>query len=115
MLIRDGHATQPASSIKNRPSAKGEELCLFPGEQPISRSELIGRLEALSKGARRRFMGSARAFINGSGLIVASVGDEQIDDVVFAVIKTRRPVLGFNQSQQVGATTTLRSKRIKTG
>lgn len=115
VLIRDGTLTAPAASVRNRPSAKGTELSLFSGESAMKRIDLIERLEALAKGGGRRFMTSARAEINGSNLIVESVDDENIDNVVFAVIKTRRPKLGYNQSQQTGATTTLRSKRIKNG
>lgn len=115
VLIRDGALTAPAASVRDRPSAKGTELSLFSGESAMKRLDLIERLEALSKSAGRRFMTSARAEISGSNLIVESVGDENADGVVFAVIKTRRPKLGFNQSQQRGATTTFRSKRIKNG
>jgi len=113
VLLRDGRITQPAAAVRNRPSAKGSELCLFSGETPAARLELIEQLAALAKSAGRRFMTSARAHINGSNLIVEGVADENIDGVVYAVVKTRRPKLGFNQSQQIGATTTLRSKRIK--
>lgn len=115
VLIRDGTSTAPAASVGSRASAKGTELSLFSGEEAMKRLDLIERLEALAKGGGRRFMTSARAEINGSNLIVESVGDENVDNVLFAVIKTRRAKLGFNQSRQVGATTTLRSKRIKNG
>ncbi|HTV92655.1 MAG TPA: hypothetical protein VMG98_08055 [Verrucomicrobiae bacterium] len=79
----------------------------------MTRLGLIEQLTVLAKGAGRRFMTSARARINGSNLIVESVSDETVDGVLAAVINTRRLKLGFNQSQQTGATTTLRSKRIK--
>lgn len=115
VLIRDGKVTERASTVQNRPSAKGTELCLFPGEKSVKRAELIEQLEILAKGSGRRFMTSARARINGSTLIVESVADENIDGVLFAAIKTRRPTLGFNQSQQKGDTTTFRNKRIKNG
>jgi len=115
VLIRDGTLTEPAASVRNRASAKGTELSLFSGESAMKRPDLIERLEALAKAGGRRFMTSARAEINGSNLMVESVADENVDNVVFAVIKTRRPKLGFNQSQQTGATTTFRSKRIKNG
>lgn len=115
VLIRDGKLTEPAASVRNRPSAKGTELCLFPGETAVKRLELIAQLETLAKGAGRRFMASARARISGSNLIVESVTDENVDGVLFAVVKTRRPKLGFNQSQQTGDTTTFRNKRIKNG
>jgi len=115
VLIRDGKLTEPAASVHNRPSAKGTELCLFSGERAVKRLELIGQLEMLANGAGRRFMTSARARINGSNLIVEGVADENIDGVLFAVVKTRRPTLGFNQSQQRGDTTTFRNKRIKNG
>lgn len=113
VLIRDGKVTEPAASIQTRPSAKGTELCLFPGERAVKRLELIGRLEILAKGAGRRFMTSARARVNGANLIVESLTDENVDGVLFAVVKTRRQKLGFNQSQQTGDTTTFRNKRIK--
>jgi hypothetical protein len=115
VLIRDGKFTQPATAVRNRASAKGTELCLFPGDTAVTRLALIEQLSGLAKSAGRRFMTSARARINDANLIVEDVADEQVDDVLFAVIKTRRPKLGFNQSQQIGATTTLRSKRIKNG
>jgi hypothetical protein len=115
VLIRDGAVTEPAASIRNRPSAKGTELSLFTGEGAMKRLDLVERLEGLAKSAGRRFMTTARAGINGANLIVESVADENVDGVVFAVVRTRRPKLGFNQSQQIGATTTLRSKRIKNG
>ena len=113
VLIRDGKLAQPAVSVQNRQSAKGTELCLFPGEQAVRRLELIEKLESLAKGAGRRFVTSARARINGSTLIVKSVTDENVDGVLFAVLNTRRPKLGFNRSQQTGDTTTFRNKRIK--
>ena len=115
VLIRDGKMTAPAASVHSRQSAKGTELCLFPGEKAVKRLELIGQLEMLAKGAGRRFMASARARINGSSLIVESLTDENVDSVLFAVVKTRRPKLGFNRSQQTGDTTTFRNKRIKNG
>lgn len=115
VLIRDGKLTEPADSVRNRPSAKGTELCLFSGESAMKRLDLIEKLDMLAKGGGRRFMTSARASINGSNLLVESVADEDVDNVLFAVVRTRRPKLGFNQSQQAGQTTTLRSKRIKTG
>lgn len=111
--IRDGNVTEPAASLRNRPSAKGTELCLFAGESALKRVDLIEQLNAMAKGPRR--MASARAMIGGSSLIVEGLADEEIDGVQAAVVRTRRPALGFNQSQQAGATTTLRSKRIKTG
>lgn len=60
-------------------------------------------------------MAAARAKIGDSALLAESVGDEDVDGTLTAVVRTRRPKLGFNQSQQVGSSTTLRSKRIKTG
>ena len=60
-------------------------------------------------------MASARAKIGDSALLVESVADEDADGIATAVVRTRRPKLGFNQSQQTGSSTTLRSKRIKTG
>jgi hypothetical protein len=115
VLISDGKLTEPAASVRSRPSSKGTELCLFPGESAVKRNDLIGQLEMLAKGAGRRFMSSARARISESHFIVESVADENVDGVLFAVVRARRPKLGFNQSQQTGATTTLRSKRIKNG
>ncbi|HTZ54688.1 MAG TPA: hypothetical protein VMB20_06460 [Candidatus Acidoferrum sp.] len=113
VLIRDGRVTQPAAAVRSRSAAKGTELCLFSGKSAVTRLGLIEQLTVLAKGAGRRFMTSARARINGSNLIVESVSDETVDGVLAAVINTRRLKLGFNQSQQTGATTTLRSKRIK--
>jgi hypothetical protein len=101
--------------VRNRPAAKGTELCLFPGEGPAARLALISDLEALAKNSGRRFMTSARANVNKSFLLIEDVGDEEIDGETFAVVKTRRPVLGYNQSQQTGSSTTFRSKRIKNG
>ena len=60
-------------------------------------------------------MAPARAMVNGSTLIVESLTDETVDNVLFAVITTRRRTLGFNPSQQQGDTTTFRNKRIKNG
>ena len=60
-------------------------------------------------------MASARAKIGDSALLVESVADEDTGGTIAAVVRTRRPKLAFNQSQQTGSTTTLRSKRIKTG
>jgi len=113
VLVRDGKATEPAGSVSVRPAAKGTELCLFPGETPAARLDLIGTLDELAKHGGRRFMAAARAKAGASFLLVESVGDEQLDDGIFAVVRTRRPSLAYNQSQQSGASTTLRSKRIK--
>jgi hypothetical protein len=115
VLIRDGKVTAPAAAVRSRPGAKGTELCLYSGEGSATRLDLVGRLDALAKSAGRRFMTSARASINESILFIESVADENVDDILVTVINTRRPTLGFNQSQQTGASTTLRSKRIKTG
>jgi hypothetical protein len=81
----------------------------------MTRLELIEQLAVQAKRAGRRFMTSARARINDSNLIIEGVTDESVDSVLFAVVNTRRPKLGYNQSQQTGATSTLRSKRIKNG
>jgi hypothetical protein len=114
VFIRDGRETQPASAVRTRPAAKGTELCFFPGKTAVSRLDLIRTLETFSKAGGRKFMGaSARASIGDAFLLVEGVADEEIDGVPHAVIKTRRPVLGFNQSQQTSSRTTLRSKRIK--
>ena len=115
VLLRDGRVTEPAETVRPRPAAKGTELCLFPGQKPASRTALIESLEALEKGSGRRFMAAARASVNGSFLLVESVGDEDVDGTAFAVVRTRRPVLGYNQSQQTGSSTTFRNKRIKNG
>lgn len=115
MLVRDGKITEPATVIRNRPSARGSELCLFPGERPAARLDLIRDIDAIAKGAGRRFAAAARASVNASYLLIDDVRDEEIDGTVFAVINTRRPVLGYNQSQQTGGRTNLRSKRIKNG
>jgi hypothetical protein len=115
VLVRDGRVTEPGALVRTRSSAKGTELCLFPGEVSATRLALIQQLETLAKGSGRRFMSSARAKVGESYLLIESVADESIDGALFAVVKTRRPKLGFNQSQQIGSTTTLRSKRIKTG
>ena len=113
VLVRDGKLTEPAALIRNRPSAKGTELCVFPGEGPATRLDLIERLEELAKRSGRQFMTSARASVGGSFLLVESIDDENVDDIFYAVLITRRTKLGFNQSQQTGDRTTLRSKRIK--
>lgn len=111
--IRDGKTTEPAGAVRNRPSAKGTELCLFPGEQATTRPELITQLEALAKQAGRRFATSARASIGESNLLIDGVADENVEGKTITVIRTRRPKLGYNQSQQTGDTSTFRSKRIK--
>lgn len=113
VYIRDGKLTQPADSLRNRPSAKGTELCLFPGEPALTRLDLIAQLETQGSRAGRRLATSARARIGDSHLLVESVADEDIDDATVTVIRTRRPKLGYNQSIQTGDSTTLRSKRIK--
>lgn len=115
VLIRDGKETAPAGVVRSRPSAKGSELCLFSAESPATRLDLIQQLETLADGPGRRFMKSARASINDSYLLVESVADENLDDVIFAVINTRRPVLGFNQGAQTGDSSHLRTKRVKRG
>jgi hypothetical protein len=115
VFIRDGREVAPAGSVGNRPSAKGTELCLFAGDTPTSRQALVEQLVSLSSSSGRRFMASARAKIGDSALLVESVADEDRDGVAAAVVRTRRPKLGFNPSQQTGSSTTLRSKRIKTG
>jgi len=115
VLVRDGRMTEPAESVRSRPAAKGTELCLFGGEKPTARTALIEALETLEKGSGRRFMASARASVNGSFLLIESVGDEDVEGTVFAVIRTRRPSLAYNQSQQTGSSTTFRNKRIKNG
>lgn len=115
VLIRDGRITEPAASLGNRNSAKGTELCLFPGERSATRDELIAQLETQEKSAGRRFMTSARAKIGSSHLLIEAVADEDLDGVLVSVVKTRRPTLGFNQSQQTGDRTTFRNKRIKNG
>lgn len=79
----------------------------------MKRLDLIEQLETRAKGAGRRFMVPARAMVNGSNLVVESLTDENVDSILFAVIKTRRRTLGFNQSEQKGDTTTFRNKRIK--
>jgi hypothetical protein len=114
VLVRDGRITEPADVVRPRPAAKGTELCLFSGPKPAARTALIEGLEALEKGSGRRFMAAARTSVNGSFLLVESVGDEDVDGKTVAVVRTRRPVLAYNQSQQSGASTTFRNKRIKT-
>ncbi len=115
VFIGDGRELAPAGTVANRPSAKGTELCLFPSDTPASRQALIDQLASLSSSSGRRFMASARAKIGDSALLVASVADEDAGGSLATVVRTRRPKLRFNQSQQTGSTTTLRSKRIKTG
>jgi hypothetical protein len=115
VVIRDGNVTAPVVAVRSRPAAKGTELCLFSGEGSATRLDLVERLDALSKGAGRRFMTSARASINESVLLIESVADENVDDAFVTVLNTCRPTLGYNQSQQTGDSSTLRSKRIKTG
>ena len=111
--IRDGKSTEPAGLVRNRPSAKGTELCLFPGEVASTRLGLIAQLETLAKRAGRRFTTSARVRVGDSYLLVESVADERIDGGDVTVIDARRPKLGYNQSLQTGDSTTLRTKRIK--
>jgi hypothetical protein len=113
--IRDGKLTAPAASVRNRPSAKGTELCLFPGEFAATRLGLIAQLETLAKRTGRRFATSARVRIGDSHLLIESVADEDIGGVTVTMIKTRRRKLGYNQSLQTGDSTALRSKRIKNG
>lgn len=113
--IRDGKLTEPAGSVRNRPSAKGTELCLFPGEVATTRLTLVAELETLSKRSGRRFATSARARIGDSHLLIEAVDDEDLNGAIVTVIKTRRTKLGYNQSLQTGDSTTLRSKRIKNG
>ncbi|HEY5257023.1 MAG TPA: hypothetical protein VIJ12_01445 [Candidatus Baltobacteraceae bacterium] len=115
VLLRDGKVTASAGAVRSRPAARGAELCFFSDEDALTRGALVERLDVLAKSAGRRFMTSARASIGDTVLLVESVADETIDDEVVAVIQTRRPKLGYNQSQQIGASSTLRSKRIKTG
>ncbi len=114
VLVRDGKITEPAATVRNRPSARGSELCLFTGDRPANRLDLVRDIEALANGSGRRFAAAARANVNASYLLVDDVRDEEIDGTPFAVVNTRRPALGYNQSQQTGSRTTLRSKRIKT-
>ncbi len=113
--IRDGKLTEPAGEVRNRPSAKGTELCLFPAQLPSTRIDLVEHLETLAKRAGRRFATSARVRVGDAYLLVESAGDEELDGVAVTVIRTRRPKLGYNQSLQAGDSTTLRSKRIKNG
>ena len=113
VLIRDGKECEPAGAVRNRPAAKGTELCLFSSESAVKRIDLIAQLEGLSKSSGRRFATSAKVRVGESNLLVDSVGDEDVDGVAACVIRTRRPTLGYNQSQQKGDTTTFRSKRIK--
>lgn len=113
VLIRDGKVTEPAAVVRSRPAARGTELCLFPGERGATRRDLIGQLETLAEATGRRFAKSARASIAHAYLLVESVGDEASSDGLFAVVRTRRPVLDFNQGRQRGDTTAFRSKRIK--
>lgn len=115
VYVRDGKHTEPAGSVRSRPAAKGTELCLFPGEKASKRLDLVEELETLAKRAGRRFTTSARVRVGDSYLLVEGVGDEDVDGTAAAVIRTRRPKLGYNQSLQTGDFTTLRSKRIKNG
>ena len=92
-----------------RPAAKGTELCLFSGEKAVTRVDLIAQLEALRKNSGRRFVTSAKARVGDAHLLVDGVSDE--GDVT--VIATRRPKLGYNQSEMTGDTTTFRNKRIE--
>lgn len=115
VFVRDGREQAPAGAVRSRPSAKGTELCLFRGETATTRAALIEQLEGLSATSGRRFMASAKATIGDAALPIEGIGDEESDGVRTAVLRMRRPALGFNQSQQTGSRTTLRSKRIKTG
>ena len=114
VLIRDGKVTEPAAAVRTRPSASGTELCLFSGANSSTRAELIQRLEFLAKASGRRYARSARAKVSEAYLLIEAVADENLDGVLFAVVKTRRPTTGLTGSQQRGDRTTLRSKRVKT-
>lgn len=85
------------------------------GPDGLTRPELIERLQALSKSPGRRFTAAGRARINDAFLLVDGVKDESIDDMVYAVVNTRRPKLGHAQTGAKAPQTTHRSKRIKTG
>lgn len=113
--IRDGKVTSPAGEIRNRPAARGTELCLFAGETSSDRAELVRRLEALAKTGGRRFATAVRANIGDAFLLVEKVADEEDAGTTYCTIVTRRPTLAYQQSMQTGSTTHLRSKRIKTG
>jgi hypothetical protein len=111
--IRDGKITEPAGAVRNRSSAKGTELCLFPGESACERVALVEQLDGLAKSAGRKFATAAKVRVGETNLLIESIADEDIDGSLVAVIRTRRPKLGYNQSQQTGDTTTFRNKRIK--
>jgi len=113
--LRDGRETQASDTIRTRPAAAGTEFCIFGGESPATRDALIERLETLAKSPDRRFMGAARACVNGAYLLIDAVLDETEDDVVWTTINTRRPKLGFNASQAKAPHIVGRTKRIKTG
>lgn len=116
VMSRDGRDVRPADAVKTRPAAKGTELCLFDGEAPVKREELVERLDALSKTAGRRFMGAARARAGDAFLLIDSVTDETLEDgAQAAVVNTRRPKLGFNASEAKAPQFVGRTKRIKTG
>ncbi len=115
VTMSDGKLSEPAGSVRTRPAAKGTELCLFPGDHASARAELVEQLEALAQRAGRRFATAARVRIGDAHLPIESVGDEEIDGATITVIRARRPKLGYNQSLQAGDSTTLRTKRIKTG
>ncbi|MGZ3495972.1 MAG: hypothetical protein ACXWMY_02250 [Vulcanimicrobiaceae bacterium] len=114
VIIRDGDVTAPAAAVRTRPSAKGTEFCLFSDAGFLTRAELIQRLEFLAKASGRRWARSARAKVNESYLLIEAVADENLDGVLFAVLKTRRPTTGFKGSHQTGGGATLHSKRVKT-
>lgn len=113
--LRDGKVTAPAGEIRNRPAARGTELCLYSGEEPSDRADLVRRLEAIAKTGGRRFATSVRAHIGDAFLLVEKVDEEEEAGERYCTLATRRPSLSFQQSLQKGSTSHLRSKRIKTG
>ncbi len=115
VFVSDGKSTEPAAAVRARPSARGAELCLFSGETAVSRIDLIAALEKLSKAPGRRFASSARGTIGAAALPIERASDETTDGATNVVVVLGRPAANFNHRLQTGDSTTLRSKRIKSG
>ncbi len=113
--MRSGNATEPAGEVRSRAAARGTELCLFAGAEPLKRSALIEQLEALADRPGRQFMAAARMHADGSYHLIERVADEDADGTLYATIVARRSTGGFEPGRGKAPHTTGRSKRIKTG
>lgn len=115
VFVSDGKSTEPAAAVRTRPSARGVELCLFPGETAVARIDLVAALEKLSQAPGRRFASSARGTVGGAALPIERASDETADGATNVVVILGRPAANFNHRFQTGDSTTLRTKRIKNG